>query len=286
MTYQAGAEIELPKADKAIILADKRINESSGIAKSLRYPNIFWTLNDSGGEPCLFAIDSQGKTVAKVRVPKAANFDWEDITGGVDDQGKPSLYIGDIGDNLKVRGTLQIYRIPEPDLPKDPNKEIQSAEPEIWHLAYPKKRHNAECLMMHPLTRELYLLTKEEDGESILYRVPKVNHSGQAVTLEKVTDLSFPAIARLGKSPGMARETTAGDFSPDGRHLIIATYSYLNEWTLSPTQTLAESLQAAPHLLEPPLTLQMEAVCYDKDSRSLWITSEQLPTPLYHLTRP
>jgi hypothetical protein len=64
-------------------------------------PLIFWTLNDSGGEPCVFAIDRSGKTRAKVRVRDAANFDWEDLALGKDDQARPALFIGDIGDNLQ-----------------------------------------------------------------------------------------------------------------------------------------------------------------------------------------
>ena len=59
-------------------LADTRIKESSGLARSMRHEGIFWTMNDSGGEPCVFAIDLQGRTRAKVRVADAVHFDWDD----------------------------------------------------------------------------------------------------------------------------------------------------------------------------------------------------------------
>jgi len=279
------AQVEQPKTERTAILSDKRIHESSGLARSLRHPGVFWTHNDSGGEPCLFAINHQGQTLAKIRVPKAANFDWEDITQGLNEKGRPSLFIGDIGDNLKVRATLQIYQIPEPDLPKDATKEMDSAEPEIWHLSYPDGRHNAETLMMHPVTRRLYLLTKEEEGKSTLYSVPEKRVSGQGLTLEKITTLFFPARQRMGKRPAMASMTTGGDFSPDGRRLVIATYNYLHEWKLKHGEALDISIQTPSHLIEPPLTPQMEAICYDEDGKTLWITSEQLPTPLYRLQR-
>lgn len=283
LALHAGAQVEVPKAEEVAVLADRRIHESSGIARSLRHPGIFWTHNDSGGEPCLFAINRKGETVARVRVPTAANFDWEDITQGLDDNGKPCLFIGDIGDNLKLRASLQIYRIPEPDLPEDADKEVLSDEPQIWHLSYPDRRHNAECLMMHPLTRQIFIVTKEEDGRCALYRVPDDPVSGQAMKLIKVADLNFPARQREGKRPGMACMTTAADISPDGSRLVIATYSYLHEWKLAKKESIEQSLTTAARIILPPLTKQMEGVCYDEDGTSLWLTSEQLPTPLFRL---
>lgn len=267
----------------AVILKDKRINESSGLARSLKNPEVFWTHNDSGGEPCLFAINREGKTLAKVRVPHAANFDWEDLTEGRDAEGRPCLIIGDIGDNLKLRATLQIYCVREPDLPKDANKEIESSEPEVWHLSYPDGRKNAECLMMHPITQRIYLISKDEDGHSAVYQMPTVRTTGKAYTLIKVCDLLFPPLARKGKRPSMNCMTTSADFSPDGTRLVVSTYNYLYVWRLNSKLSLEAALQATPKIIEPPLTKQMEAVCFDRDGETLWITSEQLPTPLYRL---
>ncbi|MBB5036892.1 hypothetical protein [Prosthecobacter dejongeii] len=280
-----GQKALLFQADKPIILADKRIHESSGLTRSVRHPCVFWTLNDSGGEPCVFAIDEKGQTRAKVRLPKAVNFDWEDLASGTDEKGRPCLLIADIGDNLKVRASLQIYRIPEPDLPEDTSKEIQSAEPEIWHLAYPDGRQNAECLIVHPQTQQMWILTKEENGVSTLYEVTGKRRPDTALKLEKITTLTFPAKAREGKRPGMACMTTAATISPDGRRLLVATYSYLHEWKLTPGQPLIQALQSPASIIAPPLTRQMEGVCYGDDSSTIWFTSEQLPSPLYRLRR-
>lgn len=276
-----------------VLLADKRINESSGLARSQRRSDVFWTHNDSGGEPCVFAINTQGETLAKVRVRNAANFDWEDMASGLDDQGQPCLYIGDIGDNFRIRPTLQIYCLPEPELTEPPatgqatvaTHEILSQEPQVWHLSYPDGRHNAESLFVHPQTRALYILTKEPKGHSALYELAKPPATGQAAKLQKVAELNFPARARLGKVPERACEATAADLSADGRRFAVATYSYIHEWKLQPDKTLAENLQAPETLLTPPLTKGMEALCYGADSRTLWLTSEALPTPLYRLGR-
>ncbi len=283
---QAAEPVPL-RAELAATLQDRRIQESSGLARSLRHADVFWTLNDSGNDPCLFAIDKTGKTRAKVRLPDAVNFDWEDIASARNADGTPSLYIADIGDNLHVRASITVYELPEPDLPANPDKEVRSAHPLLWQARYPAGRPDAETLLVHPKTRQMFIVTKDPEGHSIVYAFPTTQPSvsGKPLVLEKVTALEFPVRAREGKRPHHACMTTAGDISPDGNRLIIATYSYLHEWTWAPGQPLAEALAKPARLLLPPITAQMEGVCYDADSSNLWFTSERLPTPLYQVRR-
>jgi hypothetical protein len=274
------------QAERAAFLADKRLSESSGLALSLRHPGILWTFNDSAGEPCVFAIDREGKTRAKVRLPDAVNFDWEDIASARNAEGVPCLYIADIGDNLHVRASVAIYEIPEPDLPQDAGKETRSAKPRFWHLRYPEGRPDAETLLVHPVTRRLYIVTKDPEGHSVLYACPEQPSSpGQTLLLKKLTSLEFPARERTGRRPHHACMATAGDISPDATRLVIATYSYLHEWSLPPGLSLAEALKKPARLIAPPVTPQMEGVCYDADSATLWFTSERLPAPLYRIRR-
>ncbi|MDP1589112.1 MAG: hypothetical protein Q8M07_15280 [Prosthecobacter sp.] len=284
----AWPETPLPStSERVAILEDKRLKESSGLCLSGRDPTIFWTLNDSGGEPCVFAIDRSGKTRAKVRLRDAANFDWEDIALGKDENGEPALFIGDIGDNFGVRPTLQIYQIPEPDInpPGKPVEETNSAVPKIWRVHYPDGKHNAESLLVHPQTGRLYILTKSEDGQSTLYAFPQPLQPEVSMKLEKIATLVFPALIRVGKRPHDNCMTTAAGFSPDASRMIVATYSSLYEWTLPKDKPLAEALKAPPSRLLPQLTSQMEGVCYDADSRTIWFTSERLPTPLFRVSR-
>lgn len=284
----AWPEKPVPSTSKRVaILEDKRIKESSGLALSGRAPSIFWTTNDSGGEPCVFAIDRSGKTRAKVRVRDAANFDWEDIASGKDEKGTPMLFIGDIGDNLFIRSSVQVYQIPEPEInaPDKPVEETETAAPQIWRANYPDGSHNAESLLLHPLTRRLYILTKSEDGRSALYAFPQPLQSKVSMVLEKVIDLTFPTLIRVGKRPHDNCMTTGASIAPDGSRLVVATYSSLYEWLLPPDKPLAEALKQTPVRIEPELLRQTESVCYDSDSRTLWLTSEHLPTPLLQVTR-
>jgi len=272
---------------RVAVLDDKRIKESSGLCLSGRDPSIFWTLNDSGGEPCVFAIDQNGKTRAKVRVRDAANFDWEDIALGKDDKGRPALFIGDIGDNFQMRPTIQVYQIPEPAVsgPENAVEETTSADPVIWRVNFPDGKHNAESLLVHPKTNRLHILTKSEDGKSALYVFPASAQKDASMMLEKVVDVTFPTLVRAGKRPHDNCMTTGAGFAPDGTRLVVATYSSLYEWTLADDRPLAESLKQPPLRIEPDLVPQMEGVCYDADSRTIWFTSERLPTPLMRVRR-
>lgn len=272
---------------RVAFLEDKRIKESSGLALGIRDPSVFWTINDSGGEPCVFAIDRTGKTRAKVRVRDAANFDWEDIAACKDEDGTPTIYVGDIGDNLFIRSTIQVYQIPEPAIhaPGQPVEEAETGEPKIWRANYPDGHHNAESLLVHPQTRRLYILTKSEDGKSALYAFPQPLQPKVSMTLEKVVDLNFPRLIRVGKRPHDNCMTTGASFSPDGTRMVVSTYSSLYEWQLPKNKSLSEALQQPPVRIEPDLLRQVEGVCYDADSRTLWMTSEHLPTPLQKVSR-
>lgn len=284
----ADAVLEREIQETSVTLADARITESSGLVRSLRHPGIFWTLNDSGGEPCVFALDPQGRTRAKVRLRDAANIDWEDIAIGRTASGDARLYVGDIGDNLGVRPSIVIYDIPEPDIspPDRPNPdETWSQAPRILHAAYPNHPRNAEGMFVHPVDGRIYLVTKSDSVPSEVWTVPAKADGTLTVILEPVAEISFPAEGRLGKRPRDNTMTTAADISPDGSRLLISTYSRIYEWRLSPDESLSDSLKASPIKIEPTVTRQMEAVAYDPDGHTLWFTSEQLPAPLVRIER-
>jgi hypothetical protein len=277
----ASAAAEEPVA----ILADRRINEASGLVRSLRHADVFWTHNDSGGEPCLFAIDRQGRTRAKLRLPGAANFDWEDLAAWKDAEGRAWLFVGDIGDNFHLRPSIQVYQIPEPDLPADPGHELESAAPRLWRAAYPDGRHDAESLAVDPRDGRLQVVTKREDGRSVVYAFPAVLEKPRVMTLEKVAELQFPPVEHTGKRPRDTAMATAACFAPDARRFGVVTYTHFYEWRIEPGEPLANALRRDPESLRAPLLRQLEAVCYDDDGRSLWFLSEQLPTPLWLVKR-
>src|SRR5215211_1102238 len=98
-------------------IKDKSISESSGLVASRTTPGAYWTHNDSGDGPFIYAFDTRGDSLGTFRVSGVQARDWEDIAAGPGPQANRSyLYIGDIGDNDSVRLEVIVYRVAEPSL--------------------------------------------------------------------------------------------------------------------------------------------------------------------------
>ena len=162
---------------------------------------------------------------------------------------------------------------------------MEAAETRVWHGCYPEGPQNAEGVLVHPASGRIYVVTKDESGACGLYAFPREWKADECLVLEKIAPLQFPAVNHPGKRPGDNCMTTGADFSPDGTRLVISTYCSLYEWRLPADGPTPEALSEMPVRLLPPLTRQMEAVCYGADSRTLSFTSEHLPTPLWRLGR-
>jgi hypothetical protein len=271
-------------------LADPRITESSGLAQSGLARDLFWTHNDSGDGPYLYAINRKGETLARVTVPGATNVDWEDIASGPGESGRRALYIGDIGDNARNRTNAVVYRIDEPAVdPSRTMREVKSDLPDKFPFHYPDGPHDAETLLVHPKTGEMVIVTKEENGVSGVYAFPMPLKPSIPVVLEKTGSITFKSQFLSGISGRLAmgeRMATAGDVSPDGRKIIIRTYLLGYEWTIPPGATIAQALKGAPRQIFLPLVAQGESICYRWDGKAVLMTSEKPHPPLYELPLP
>lgn len=94
----------------------RAIRESSGVAASKLNPGVFWTHNDSGHGPVLFAVRPADGFIGKVRLDGAVSQDWEDIATGpcLSDVTRTCLYVGDIGDNMAKRSSVAVLVAEEP----------------------------------------------------------------------------------------------------------------------------------------------------------------------------
>src|SRR6185295_5989187 len=110
-------DVYLPPT-KLADLEDRAIYESSGLVASRTSPGSYWTHNDAGNGPLIYAFDSQGRSRGVWQVTGATSIDWEDLSSGPGPKPDTNyLYIGDIGDNDGTRSEIGIYRIPEPVIP-------------------------------------------------------------------------------------------------------------------------------------------------------------------------
>src|SRR5262245_17960887 len=98
-------------------IKETSITESSGLASSRLTPGAYWTHNDSGDGPFIYAFDTRGDSLGIFRVTGAQARDWEDMaTGPGPVANKSYLFLGDIGDNNEARDEVVVSRVPEPAL--------------------------------------------------------------------------------------------------------------------------------------------------------------------------
>lgn len=263
-------------------IAHEPVNEASGLAASWRHKGLWWTHNDSGGHAKLFLMESDGSHVATVTLagverPK----DWEDVAVGPCQKGskKSCVFVADVGDNGVNRDKVVIRRFEEPALPKERPADISvKATTPIW-FTYPGGARNAETVMVHPKTSAIYLVEKTSQRDPGVYRLAnkKAPEKKPALAVE-VGQLRF------GAQSGFGKMITAGDISPDGTEFTVRTY--LLAYTFcAKGKDLEAAVKAAPVTSHPPFMIQSEALGYDREGTSIWITSERRPSPIYRMTR-
>jgi len=244
-------------------IGDPTIDESSGIVASRLRPGLYWTHNDSGGKPEIFAIDAAGMLVGKpVRILGATNVDWEDIAS--DEAG--NLWIADIGNNLNARTDLCLYVVPEPDplLQQSARvaRKLSFSYPDQTLFPPPRLEFDAEALFI--AFGRPYILTKHRGSTSTkLYRMDRGMEDGRyapPLTLLGVFDVR-----------GMV---TGADASPDGRRIVVLTYTAVWLFEARGNRGVDEDWFGGAIRWLPIRARQCEGICFDRDG-SLLITNEQ-----------
>ncbi len=254
------------------------ITESSGIAASKCRENLLWTHNDSGDGPYVFAIDETGKSLGTWKIDGAENLDWEDIATFRDTAGKCFIYIGDIGNGRKdPRSEHRIYRVAEPEVIPDAVRSVRktaasAGSAEMMIFSYPDEPHDAETLMVHPESGEIYVVTKSRNAAAGVYKL-KPAFGSPPVRAEKVADVTVPAIPN-----GFL---TGGDVAPDGQRLVLCDYFAAYEFSLPPGATGFDDIwKQKPTVVSIGDRDQGEAVAYSADGHSLFVSSEGRNRPL------
>jgi hypothetical protein len=258
-------------------LQARALNESSGIAASLRTPDVLWTHNDSGDKPRLFAFGLDGQFLAEVTLAGAKAVDWEDMCS-FQVNGKPYLAVGDIGDNNRRRKSIMIYVFEEPELIQSDAKS-QAARPQKIEIGaqnivrievrYEQGAVDCESLAYDPLRQEFLLCTKEH-FRSRLYRVPfSLTEREQTMVAQAAHVLTIPL-------------ATAADISPDGQWLIISSYGPAFVMSRDPAGGWMSDGEAM-RVHELPFRRQGESICFSPDGRRLYLTSEGMPAPLWNI---
>ncbi len=227
------------------------IEEASGIADSKDYTGSLWVHEDSGRPTQLFLLNHQGNVARKVYLEGVVNRDWEDMVRLGNE-----LFIGDIGDNNKVYPEYTFYHFTEPTPAEDTIKNIKAIR-----FQYPDGSHDAEAFLVDPGTKDIYIITKQDNPSRIYKLAFPYNYNGiNSVTFEGMT-----------KYTGIVSAAT----SADGKELLLKTYTSLYHLAREGKETVFDALLKdftnIPYRLEP----QGEAVSFAADNSGFFTLSEK-----------
>jgi hypothetical protein len=234
---------------------DKQLEEASGIVASIRNPDMFWVINDSGNPSDVFLIDIHAQIKMVCHLKGIRNRDWEDITLGMVED-RSFLYVGDIGDNLSRYSSKLIYRFEEP-LYEEGEIIIDNVDTLTVFLSDGER--DTESMMIDPLTNDLYLVSKWEDSVH-LYQIA-FPFSNDTLTAIKTAELPYSNIV-------------AGNISRDGTEVLMKDYANVYYWKRNEGQSITDLSKQQPAPLPYDMEEQGEAICFANDGKGYYTVSE------------
>lgn len=260
------------------LIQNTLIDEASGLAVSRSNPNYIWTHNDKGDINRLFVLDHNAQDLGYYRIDGAINRDWEDICiGPGPDSLIMYLYVGDIGDNDAVYPSIMIYRFPEPDLTLLTAPTIgvvPQALVQTLICLYPDGPKDAEALMIDPLTRDLYIITKRGE-HSLMYKAPFPQSTQSPILLQKVAQFPFNRVL-------------ASDISARGDEILVKTDERILYWKRNHNESVEQALSRMPYSIPYTLEPQGEAIGWAPNAQGFYTLSEwvqPIQPPLYYYER-
>jgi hypothetical protein len=273
--------------------ARRELVENSAATLSHTQPGVYFTVNDSGNEPLLFAFDTTGADRGMWRVGGARNVDWESASVGpcgvrADSAAPPPnecVYIGDTGDNGATRMSRDLYRVAEPGA-RGPGF-VGALAAQRLAYRYPDQPHDVEAMYVAP-NADAYLITKRRltgpDSRlrpALVFRIPASAWDSAAVQAQLVD--SLPVV------PGSApmRQITDAALSPDGRFLAVRTYAQV--YVFAADSSTGRVRNAIPPAVCNIVSLgrwQGEGVTWFGRSGKLLLTSEGQGSPVFAVDCP
>lgn len=178
--------------DVVIRFQDPDIVESSGL---VALGDRFVTVNDSGDSARVFVVDARtGETADEVAWPS----DTDDVEA-VAPAGRDAVWVGDIGDNTRSRPSVTVTRVP-----------LDGSAVSSFQLVYPDGARDAEALLVHPRTGRLLVVSKGVFGGRLYAAPAELDPDGPN------------RLVPVGETAGIVTDAA---FFPDGRHLLVRTYT-------------------------------------------------------------
>ncbi len=262
-------------------LSAQFLAEVSGLVVSRQNPGVFWVHNDSGDANRIYAITESGTVLGAYTLVGAQAVDWEDIAIGPGPvAGVDYLYVGDIGDNGASSNVAPVYRVREPSVSTSQTPaifELQGVD--TIGLFYPNNEaHNSETLLVDPITGDLFIVTKDAAGTSVLFKAPAPLVPNTRITLTRAGVIQLP-----GRTTSDVF-ATAGDISQAGDLIVLRTYNRAYAWRRAAGQSVEATMLGNRCTITVRSEPQGESIGLAPDGRSYFTVSEGTGQPLYRYT--
>ena len=227
---------------------DPEIVESSGLAV---LHGLFVTVNDSGDRGRIFTVDPEtGETVG------GASWSEEPIdVEALAPTPEGTVLVGDTGGNNTPRSSVTVLEVPV-------ERGFRDVTPVRHELTYPDGTHDAETLLVHPVTGRIYVVSKNFDG-GVVYAAP-----------ERLSPDGTDPLTPVGVLPGYL---TDGAFFSDGRHLVVRKYVGATVHEFPSLRKVAD--------LTLPMQEQGEAIAVTHDDR-VYVSTEGQRSAVHRVLLP
>ncbi len=241
------------------------LNEASGIGESKTNKDLLWVEEDSKNPNAVQLIDQNGKIKGYFTLSGVSNNDWEDLSVAPGPlAGVSYVYVSETGDNKLQYPSKYVYRFPEPDINGKNFPVIEDIKNiDKIELTLPDGPKNVEALLIDPITKDIYLVSKED--AACIYIATYPQDLKKAAMMKKIAVLPLSFV-------------TAGDISPDGNEMVIKTKTQIFYWKKSGNQTILDLIKTTPQTLPYYIEPQGEAICFNTDQSGFFTFSERSST--------
>ncbi len=275
------AKISGPRFEMIGKLESKHLDEASGIQAGEN--GVFFLHNDEGH--FIYAIDSSGRDLGRMKINDAVNKDWEDITRVMDEDG-PLLVIADTGDNSQGRKKVRLYFV------REPAAEDFDSKLDLVHrlnITYEDGPRDVEAVAYDPASDMILFLSKR-DAPPRLYGIPmdlaRWESKLEASFLGEVPGFRPPTRSDILRNPKRGlwiSQPTGMDISGDGRTAAVITYRSLYVFQREANETWAEAFRRTPVEYHGPPGLFDEAVAFNTAGDYIYVATERRPAPLHRI---
>ncbi len=233
------------------------LDEASGIADSKINPGFLWVEQDSGNPGEVALLSHDGTFLKKIGITSAVNRDWEDMVianGPI--AGTSYIYIADIGDNNLAFSQYAIYRFPEPAGSSGAITDFDKIT-----FQYPDGPHNSEAVLVDNITKDIYIITKN-DSPSKIFKLSYPQNTSSINTAVYCGALTF-------------NDVTSAAISPDGKEMLVKNYTSIYHWDMKNGDAIEKALLKTPATISYQFEPQGEAICFKNDNSGFFTLSER-----------